>query len=87
MTKKVHELRELKRMLEEINAEIETIQEEIKGEMNAQGVEELQGVDWRITWRSVTSSRLDTTAMKKELSADFIERYTKTTTTKRFIIY
>lgn len=87
MTKKVHELRELKRMLEELNAEIEAIQEEIKGEMTARGVEELEGVDWRITWHSVTSSRLDTTAMKKELPTELLNRYTKTSTTRRFSIY
>lgn len=87
MTKTIHELRELRRMAEEINAEIEALQDVLKQEMTARGVEELAGDDWRVTWHSVTSSRLDTTAMKKELPADLINRYTKTTTAKRFTIH
>ena len=87
MTKTIHELRELRRMAEEIAAEIETLQDVLKQEMTARGVDELSGDDWRVTWRDVTSSRLDTTAMKKELPADLISRYTKTSTAKRFTIH
>ena len=87
MTKTIHELRELRRMAEEINAEIEALQDVLKQEMTARGVEELAGDDWRVTWHSVTSSRLDTTAMKKELPADLINRYTKTSTARRFTIH
>lgn len=87
MTKTIHELRELRRMAEEIAAEIEALQDVLKNEMTARGVEELAGDDWRVTWHSVTSSRLDTAAMKKELPADLINRYTKTSTAKRFTIH
>lgn len=87
MNEKIKELRELRRLAEEIAAEIETLQDAIKSEMNARGVDQISGDDWRVTWRDVTSSRIDTAAMKKELPADLIERYTKTTTTKRFTIH
>lgn len=87
MKKTIQELRELRRMAEEIAAEIETLQDAIKSEMSARGVDEIAGDDWRVTWRPVTSSRIDTAAMKKELPADLINRYTKTSTTKRFTIH
>lgn len=87
MNEKIKELRELRRLAEEIAAEIETIQDGIKAEMTARGVDQISGDDWRVTWRDVTSSRIDTTAMKKELPAELIERYTKTTTAKRFTIH
>ena len=46
---KVAELRELKRMAEDINAEIEALQDSIKDHMAANEVDELAGTDWKIT--------------------------------------
>ena len=43
---KVHELRELRQMAEELEAEIETIEDSIKEQMRAQGVDTLHGPDW-----------------------------------------
>ena len=67
MDQKVKELRELKRMQEELAAEIEAIRDELKTHMDARGMDTLLGFDWKVTWKSVTSSRLYTTALKKEL--------------------
>lgn len=85
MESKVKELRELRRMAEELNAEIEAIQDSIKAEMTARSTEELTGSDWRITWKNVTSSRLDTTALKKELP-EIAARFLLKTTTRRFCV-
>ena len=85
MESKVKELRELRRMAEELNAEIEALQDSIKAEMTARSTEELTGSDWRITWKGVTSSRLDTAAFKKELP-EIAARFLKQTTTKRFVL-
>lgn len=82
---KVKELRELRRMAEELNAEIEAIQDSIKAEMTARSTEELTGSDWRITWKNVTSSRMDTTALKKELP-EIAARFLLKTTTRRFVL-
>lgn len=65
MDRKVKELRELKRMQEELAAEIEAIQDELKAHMDAHGMDTLLGFDWKVTWKSVTSSRLDTTTLKR----------------------
>ena len=64
---KVKELRELKRMADELAGEIEALQDGIKAHMTEQDTDTLTGTDWKITWKAVTSNRMDTTALKKEL--------------------
>ena len=85
MSSKVQELRELRRMAEELAAEIEGLQDVLKNEMDARNVEEISGTDWRITYKTVTSTRLDGAAIKKAMP-ELVERFTKTTTTRRFCI-
>ena len=85
MNAKVKELRELRRMADELAGEIEAIQDEIKAHMTAQDADTLTGTDWKITWKAVTSNRLDTTALKKALP-DLAAQFTKTTTTRRFCV-
>lgn len=85
MNEKVQELRELKRMQEELTAEIEAIQDELKAHMNTHGMDTLLGFDWKVTWKAVTSSRLDTTALKKELP-DIAARFMKKSTIRRFVL-
>ena len=85
MNEKVKELRELRRMLEDLATEIASIEEELKDHMDWCGMDMLLGMDWSITWKSVASSRLDTAALKKALP-DVVERFTKTTTCRRFCV-
>ena len=80
---KVTELQELKRMQEELTATIEAITDEIKAAMGSQ--EELSAGAFRTTWKPVTTSRIDTTALKNELP-DVAARYLKTSTTRRFCV-
>ena len=83
MEAKVHELMELKRMKEELDSEIVQIEDEIKAIM---GNEELLIAGaYKVSWKSVTSSRLDSTALKKALP-DIAERFMKSTTTRRFCV-
>ena len=85
LSNKVKELRELRHMAEELAAEIEAIQDTIKTEMTARDVDTLTGDDWRVTWKEVKSTRLDTTALKKALP-EIAAQYTKTTSTRRFCV-
>ena len=85
MDSKIKELRELRRMADELAAEMETIQDSIKAHMDAVGVDTINGTDWKVTYKAVTSSRLDTSALKKALP-DLAQRFTKTTTARRFCI-
>lgn len=85
MQSRVDELRELRRMAEELDSEITAIQDAIKSHMTAQGVDELIGTDYKITWKEVSSTRLDTAALKKALP-EVVSRFTKETTTRRFCV-
>lgn len=85
MDSKVKELRELRRMAEELAAEIDSIQDTIKAHMDAEGVDTITGTDWKVTYKAVTSSRLDTAALKKALP-DVAERFSKTSTSRRFCV-
>ena len=85
MDSKIKELWELRRMADELQAEIDSLQDTIKAEMTARDVDTLAGTDWRVTWKNVTSNRLDSTALKKELP-DIAARFMKQTTTRRFCV-
>lgn len=85
MDGKVKELRELRRMAEELAAEIDSIQDAIKQHMDAQGVDTISGTDWKVTYKAVTSSRLDTAALKKALP-DLAQQFTKISTSRRFCV-
>ena len=79
----IHEQLELKRMREELEAEITTLEDSIKAAM---GDEELLTAGaYKVTWTTFTSNRMDTTALKKALP-EVAERFTKQTTTRRFSV-
>ena len=79
----IHEILDLKRMREELEAEITALEDSIKAAM---GKEELLTAGaYKVSWKTFTSSRVDTTALKKELP-DIAAHYTKKTTARRFSI-
>ena len=80
---KVKELMELRRMKEEIDAEIAQIEDEIKQAMGNE--ETLIAGAFKVDWKTVISSRIDTTALKKALP-EIAERFMKQTTTRRFCV-
>ena len=59
-------------------AEAETIRDAIKVFMGDSG-------EYRITWKHVTSTRMDTAAIKAALP-EVAARFTRTTTTRRFCV-
>ena len=77
------ELAQYIRMQEEAAAMVESLKDKLKEHMAAAGVESLAGSEHKATYKAVTSSRVDTTALKKELP-EIAARYTKTTTARRF---
>ena len=56
---------QLKRMKEELEAEIAAAEDEIKAVMGDE--ETLLAGAFKVSWKAVTSSRLDTTALKKAM--------------------
>lgn len=81
----VKELQELRRMQEELSAEIDALQDRIKSHMDAAGLEALTVDAWKVSYRAVTSTRFDTAAFKKAMP-ELAERFTKTTTSRRFTV-
>ena len=83
MEAQIKELLELKRMREELDVEIAAAEDAIKAVM---GEEEtlLAGV-FKVSWKNFTSSRLDSTALKKALP-EIAAQFTKQTTVRRFSI-
>lgn len=82
---KCRELRSLQRLIEEAQQEAEAIKDGIKAQLTAQGVDELQAGEYRVSWKAVTSSRLDGKALKAALP-DVAERFTTTSSTRRFCV-
>lgn len=82
---KVKELRELQAMVEEATAQIEAIKDSIKLKMVDEGTEVLQGDGWKATWHTVTTSRLDSKALKAAFP-DLVAQYSKNTSTARFTL-
>ena len=85
MNEKVHQLRELRRMQDELTAEIDTIQDELKAHMDTHGMDELLGLDWKITWKPVMSRRLDVMGLKKA-HPDVAAQFTNTSISRRFVL-
>ena len=85
MEMKVKELRELRSMADDLAAEISAIEDELKGHMKDNGMDELHGPTFKITWKEVTSSRLDGKALKAT-APELYSRFTKVTTSRRFIL-
>ena len=81
----VEELQELRRMQEELEAEIEAAQERIKTYMLVNGAETLTAGAWKVSYKAVTSSRFDSTAFKKAMP-DLAAQFMRSTTTRRFTV-
>ena len=82
---KLNELSELRRMADELNAEIEAIQDAIKAHMTEAETDTITAGAFKVTWKPVTSTRIDTTALRKDLP-EIWQEYGKTTTTRRFFV-
>lgn len=82
---KVNELRELRRMLDELAGEITALEAGLKAYMTANNADELYGPSFKITWKEVTSSRLDSKALKVA-APELWQQFSKATTSRRFIV-
>ncbi len=83
ITAKIRELRQLQTLIEEAQAEAEAIKDAVKAQMGDS--EELRAGEYKITWKPVTSARLDAAALRKALP-DVAARFTRETTTRRFCV-
>lgn len=80
---KCRELRQLQNLIEEAQQEADAIKDQLKAHMG--DAEELFAGEYKVTWRPVKSSRLDTAALRKALP-EVAQRFTKTSITRRFCV-
>lgn len=83
LTAKIRKLRKLQAQIEEAQQEAEAIKDEIKAHMG--DTEEIRAGEYKVTWKNVTSTRLDAKALKLALP-ELVERFTNTVVTRRFCI-
>ena len=86
LEKKVTTLRELRRMADELAAEIAATEDELKTYMMAHNADTLHGPSFKITWKAVESSRLGSKALKAAAPTIW-EQFAKQTTTRRLILH
>ena len=71
--------------MEEIRTEADALRDDIKAEMMAKGVEEMEAGKFIIRWTPVLSNRFDSAAFKR-IYGDLYKAYTKTVSSRRFSI-
>ena len=81
----VVQYRKLKAAAEKATSALDAITGVLKAEMDARGVEVYVGGDFKISYKTIVSNRVDTTALKRELP-DIAARYSKQSTSKRFTV-
>ena len=81
----IDQIRNLKRLIEEAEAEITSIEDTIKAKMTELDTDELRGDASKVTWKQTSTTRIDSKALKKELP-DIAAKYSSTTTYRRFLI-
>lgn len=83
MEQKARELREMLALIAEAQAEADAIKDELKAAMGDR--ESVQAGEYKITYKTVKSSRMDTTALKKAMP-DIFTAFTKESVTRRFCV-
>ena len=77
------ELAQYTRLQEETAAIIDGLKDELKAIMQERNTDTLTGTEHKASYKAVVSSRIDTTAIKKELP-EVAAKYTRTTEARRF---
>lgn len=79
----MRELAQYIRLQEEAAATVEALKDQIKQYMTENQLDTLAGDEHKATYKAVSSSRVDTAALKRD-HPDIATAYTKKTETKRF---
>ena len=85
LTAAVREFREYKQMREQLDAELKRLQGIITTHMELSGTDEMIVDVHRVSYKPVTSARLDTQALKRA-NPELVTRFTVTSVTRRFTV-
>lgn len=78
------EIAEYTRLAEEVGATLDSLKDTLKKHMEENGLDSIAGSEHKASYKAVTSSRIDTTALKRDMP-EIAAKYTKTTNTRRFL--
>ena len=81
MESKARELRNLQALIDEAQAEAEAIKDALKAAMG--DCESVQPGEYKIIYKTITSARIDTAALKKAMP-DVAQAFTKESVIRRF---
>lgn len=82
---KVKELKALRDMEAEVKSSIAAIEDSLKAEMLAKNTDVTSGKDYLITWKTIITNHFDSAAFKLT-HADLFNQFSRSTTTRRFVI-
>ena len=85
MDEKLARLRRCRREMDALKKEAEALEGEVKAELEARGVDQVETAHYKVSWKTVSSVRLDTKALRAE-RPEIYERYALTGSTKRFTV-
>ena len=77
------DLAQYTRLQEETAAIIDGLKDELKAIMRERNTDTLTGTEHKASYKAVVSSRIDTTALKKD-APEIAMKYTRTTESRRF---
>lgn len=80
----MREIAEYTCMAEEVAATLDSLKDILKKHMEENGLDSIAGSEHKASYKAVTSSRIDTTALKLDMP-EIAAKYTKTTNTRRFL--
>lgn len=85
MDEKLASLRRCRREMDTLKKEAEAIEEEVKAELEARGVEQVETAHYKVSWKTVAGTRLDAKALKAE-RPEIYRRYAVASVSKRFTV-
>lgn len=85
LTEKVHEIRDLERMISDLTTRVDQLKKEIKEDMSKRGVTELAGEDWRVNWSTYSKDRFDQSSFKSS-HPKLYEKYVVAQSQSRFTV-
>lgn len=80
----MQELAQYTRMAEEIAATVDSLKDILKKHMDENGLDSIAGSEHKASYKVVTSNRIDTATLKRDMP-EIAAKYTKTTETRRFL--
>lgn len=82
---RINKIRALEAEIKELEAELDSIKDELKADMRTRDVEEVATPNFTVRYKTIISNRFDSTAFKKA-EPKMYEAYVKSSESRRFTI-